>query len=477
MMKIAVFGDVHANLDALDAVFQHAADQGVLAYWCTGDLTGFGPQPDEVVRRIRGMKAVSVLGDFDRKVLKFEQKKEKWRSSKRPEYFLALQWALENLTEVSKEYLLDLPHTIAFGIGDHRILLGHGSPDSIKDEISLNSGEKRLKQYSSKSGADVILTGKTHQPFCRRVKGVYFINPGNVSNPQDGNLGAQYAILKIDPGSLQKDRKKRLELEVVPHQVEYDYQTTVEKIRSRGLPEAYAQMLLQGKDLAEVLKTPESWEIPGLEDESWWVAPFKSLKNRQADEDQRLEEVIRIAAGYQCNLDHIQQAEHLALRLFDGLQPLHRLGPDERYWLRCASLLHDIGKPQGNKGHHKTALELILNDQDLPFEEQQRKIIGLIARYHRSAWPKEKHDQYVSLPSVLQRKVTILSSILRVADGLDSPRRGNVIDLEVKFSADEITIKCLVNQQAKKEKKRALGKGELMEFAFDRELYIEWHRM
>jgi exopolyphosphatase/guanosine-5'-triphosphate,3'-diphosphate pyrophosphatase len=264
---------------------------------------------------------------------------------------------------------------------------------------------------------------------------------------------------------------------VVPYRIKYDYQRTVEKIRSRGLPEAFAQMALQGKGLAAVLKNPESWEIPGLEDESWWIAPFKSLQNRQEDEDQRLDKISKIAAGYQCNLDHVQQAEHLALQLFDGLQPLHRLGPDERYWLRCASLLHDIGKPQGNKGHHKAALELILNDKNMPFGQQQRKIIGLIARYHRSAWPKEKHDQYISLPAVLQRKVTILSSILRVADGLDSPRRGNVIELDVKFSEDEITIKCLVNQQAKKEKKRALGKGELMEFAFDRDLYIEWHRM
>jgi len=242
-MKIAVFGDVHANLDALDAVLEHAANQGVLAYWCTGDLIGFGPEPDEVVRRIRDTKTTSILGDFDRRVLKFERKKDKWRLSKRPECFLSLQWALENLSEVSQEYLLDLPQSLEFGIGDYRILLVHGSPDSIKDEISLNSGEKRLKQYGSKSGADVILTGKAHQAFCRRVKDVFFINPGNVSNSMDGDLRAHYSILKIDPGSLQTGGNKRLDIEVLPYRIEYDYHKTVEKIRSRRLPEALVHVM------------------------------------------------------------------------------------------------------------------------------------------------------------------------------------------------------------------------------------------
>jgi exopolyphosphatase/guanosine-5'-triphosphate,3'-diphosphate pyrophosphatase len=151
------------------------------------------------------------------------------------------------------------------------------------------------------------------------------------------------------------------------------------------------------------------------------------------------------------------------------------LNEDQRFWLRCGAYLHDIGK--GNKKHHLKALNLILKSKALDFSPRERNIIGSIARYHRSEDPNDKHENLRNLPVVDQRVVTILSSILRVADGLDTSPRGNVIDLVCDFSRKEITIKCRVEEQAERQKRRALGKGELMEFAFDRDLYIEWHRI
>jgi exopolyphosphatase/pppGpp-phosphohydrolase len=238
-------------------------------------------------------------------------------------------------------------------------------------------------------------------------------------------------------------------------------------------------MLLQGCPLEQVKRHPEAWQVPEPEegDSSWLDVPLlKHLTPSDGDDDQVLDAVRKLSEVYTYSVDHIQHTTDLVLTLFDELAPLHRLGPKERFWLRCAALLHDIGKPQGNKGHHKTARDIILETPHLPFEQPERKIIASIARYHRRAWPKDKHDLFSSLSPVHQRAVIILASILRVGDGLDSPHRGNVESLSCRFSPDEITIKCMVKKKAKKERKRALQKGKLLEFAFERKLFIQWHR-
>jgi hypothetical protein len=361
-------------------------------------------------------------------------------------------------------------------MGDTVILLTHGSPASRKESLTPRTPEKRFRELAAKAQAQLIICGHSHQPFTRQLKQAYFINPGSVGRQSDGDPRAGYAILELDPSLLVIDHPGELNLDIQHFKVEYDLEQAVNAIRKRNLPEAFAQMLIQGRDLEQVLQEPEKWQVPDLEEQSWWVTPFQN-KSRRQSEDDRLAEVIQLAEKHSFCPDHYQQTTHLALRLFDELRPLHRLGPDERFWLRCGSLLHDIGKPKGNKNHHLKALKVILKSKKLPFSSRERNIIGSIARYHRSDWPKEKHDHFSTLPVVDQRVVTILSSILRVADGLDASHQENVLDLKCVFSPQEITIKCQVKEQAQKQKKRALGKGELMEFAFNRDLYIEWHRV
>lgn len=475
-MKIAVISNLHANLPALEAVFRHTREQEVEAFWCLGDLIGYHPHPDLIISKLQELDAVSVLGDFDRQVLKFQTKKEKWRLTKRSEEFLAVQWASENLSPSSLNYLENLPEEIKTAVEEVKILLVYGDPCSIKGRLTSETSKKRFRQLAAESNVDIVITGYSHLPFYYQIGDTHFFNPGSVGSPFDGDPRASYLILEVGPKIRGEDHLLSSEVKHQFFRIEYDIQSTVDSIRRIGLPEAYAQCLLRGQNLETVLVEPEKWVVSVPDEERWWKNPYPSLQIRQAEEDQQLEKVIQLAKKNGSNLDHIYQVVFLALSLFDKLQPLHRLGPEERYWLRCGALLHDIGKNEGNKNHHKTALAKILEEPDLPFTDREQHIISLIARYHRKAWPQEKHDSLVSLPAVDQRKVAILASLLRVADGLDSPPRGNVQALEVLFTPDEITISCQVKRKAAKEKKRALGKGELLEFIFDRNLHIEWHR-
>jgi exopolyphosphatase/guanosine-5'-triphosphate,3'-diphosphate pyrophosphatase len=138
-------------------------------------------------------------------------------------------------------------------------------------------------------------------------------------------------------------------------------------------------------------------------------------------------------------------------------------------------LLHDIGWIEGQKGHHKTSLYLILDAPDLPFDQRERFIVGSIARYHRGALPKHKHEHFAALSPVDQRIVTILAAILRVADGLDRTHQSVVQDLQCELTPPEVVVNCVARGNAGPEQERALDKGDLLERAFDRELIIKWH--
>ena len=89
----------------------------------------------------------------------------------------------------------------------------------------------------------MIICGHSHRPFVRQVDGVWFINTGSVGRPDDGDPRACYAILEIDSESIQ----------VQHYRLEYDVERAVAAIRENELPEAFAQMLLQGRDLDTVL--------------------------------------------------------------------------------------------------------------------------------------------------------------------------------------------------------------------------------
>lgn len=473
-MRVGLLSDIHANLPALEAVLAHGAAQGVELFWNVGDSIGYGAQPDQVLRLLRQGGITSIRGNFDGMVLKVPKKKSKWREKKHPDLFLSLVWAYDNLTVPSRDYLTSLPKAIRMRLGGTRLLLTHGSPASRKEGLTRETPEDRLRGLLGEAQAEIVICGHSHEPFFRKLPEGYFINPGSVGRQVDGDPRASYAVLELAPGILQEDPPRALELEVRHFRVPYDVEGAVDEIRRRGLPEAFAQMLVQGRDLGVVLRTPENWQVPPLESQRWWKVESESRFSQEL-EGERIQAVIDLAEEYDYPAEHVQQTTFLALRLFDELQPLHRLGAAERFWLQCGSLLHDIGK--GKKNHHLKALNLILESGDLPFTPREKNIIGSIARYHRSEYPREDHSHLADLAVVDQRAVTILSSILRVADGLDASPRGNIRDLECSFSATEITVKCLVNTQAEKQKRRALGKGELLEFAFERDLYIEWHRV
>jgi Exopolyphosphatase len=193
-----------------------------------------------------------------------------------------------------------------------------------------------------------------------------------------------------------------------------------------------------------------------------------------SEADDRLKPVMQLARVCDFEVAHSLHVTHLALQLFDGLQTLHKLGEQERFYLQSGGLLHDIGWIEGWRSHHKTSLAIILRTPILSFTNKERLIIGSIARYHRQALPNPHHDNFAALDYPNQRLVKTLASLLRLADGLDRTHQNLVRDVSCKVSDERITLLCKVLRPAEDERTSGLDKGDLFEKVFKRKLGIEW---
>jgi exopolyphosphatase/guanosine-5'-triphosphate,3'-diphosphate pyrophosphatase len=122
-----------------------------------------------------------------------------------------------------------------------------------------------------------------------------------------------------------------------------------------------------------------------------------------------------------CNYqaDHAQHVARLALAVFDQTRAVHALTDREREWLEYAATMHDLGVHISYARHHRHSQYLIKNGDLRGFDPSEIEVMGLVARYHRRGTPKKSHDDYAQLPAGLRRTVRVLSSILRLAEGLD----------------------------------------------------------
>jgi putative phosphoesterase len=437
--KVALISDIHGNLDALKAVVKDAEKSGLEVFLNVGDAVGFGIYPSQVVQALRSPAFLSVLGNVDLEIL------EALRLGKPSDGDNAEKFSIKELSPSDVAYLQSLPRELRFEIAGTRVLLTHGSPDSIDEHIYPDSSEERLKEIAAKAEADVVVTGHTHLQMNRSVDGVTFINPGSVGRPVSGEPKAEYAVLSFSP------------LRVEFRKVAYDIEALADEMRKKALPESHVQVLLRAVNLNTVEKQEKS-------------LARKALWKRRST----IRKVRDIAKNYFPDESHADQDRKLALMMFSRTKRMQSLGPKERYWLECAAILHDIGRSRGDKRHHRHSLGLILNDPALPFTQRERYIIGSIARYHRKALPNRKHFNLRPLSRTEREKVAVLSSILRVADALDYSHRSVVKKVNLKSLADRMALECFFSGQHYLEDQSVKKRKDLFEKVFKKNLAIVW---
>ena len=167
-MRYAVFTDVHANLEALEAVLAEidtlSKEEPIDQIWFLGDLVGYGPNPNECITMLRKRTDVIIAGNHDwAAVGKIDL--EDFSTAAR----VSAEWTAQQLTEEHRAFLTNLPERLE--IGDCTLV--HGSPYGPLWEYLTSEAlaERSFQHFSSR----LCLVGHTHVP-------VIFQQPDSISN-------------------------------------------------------------------------------------------------------------------------------------------------------------------------------------------------------------------------------------------------------------------------------------------------------
>lgn len=225
-MLLALIGDIHGNLPALEAVLERIDDEGIQTVLNTGDAVGGFPWPNEVVDLLRRRDIPSVQGEVDRMAAGFLRRGKSIRGKASPEMLAHLEWTYDRLRSDNLEHLGTLPRHRALCYEGIDVFLCHGSPSSQSDSLLEDDEEARFLRQRETANAPVVVCGRTHRPFWRDVAGTHFIDPGSVGIPAEGRAVARYAVLDTeqDPWSV--------DLAAAP----YDLDAALRRLDDLGLP-------------------------------------------------------------------------------------------------------------------------------------------------------------------------------------------------------------------------------------------------
>jgi exopolyphosphatase/guanosine-5'-triphosphate,3'-diphosphate pyrophosphatase len=175
-------------------------------------------------------------------------------------------------------------------------------------------------------------------------------------------------------------------------------------------------------------------------------------------------EFVRSCHGDEPHALHVAQ---LALALFDALANSCDLKKSDRKLLEAAALLHDVGYFIAYSSHHKHSYHLIRHAELFGFTPRERELIAQIARYHRKAIPKRKHETFQALHEDDRQRVERLGGILRLADGLDRRRNSSVEAISCEFHGSAVTLRLSGAEDMSLEIFGATAKKDLFEKAFE----------
>jgi exopolyphosphatase/guanosine-5'-triphosphate,3'-diphosphate pyrophosphatase len=158
----------------------------------------------------------------------------------------------------------------------------------------------------------------------------------------------------------------------------------------------------------------------------------------------RLKAINTLFNSFPYEAEHVKKVSSLSLKIFDDLKSLHKCSDEEREYLEAASLLHEIGFGISHSSHHKHSYYIIRNSELMVgFNFDEIEIIALIARYHRKSPPKPKHVEFNKISPANQLIVKKLSSIIRIADGLDRSHQGIAEEISCELQNEVVVFRFL----------------------------------
>ena len=212
-MRIGLIADIHGNLIALEKVLSELQQEHVDHIICLGDVAALGPQPYEVLERLRELQCPVVMGNTD-----------DWYLQPIPagddELREIVEWGLQQFTDADLKYLRSFQPVIELTLETGETLLCyHGSPRSYSDVIASTTDASEIRSMFAGYQAQIMVGGHTHVQMLRRYAQAWLINPGSVGLPGVGPdkedlprnkhvHWAEYAIITLHNGHVSFDLRR-----------------------------------------------------------------------------------------------------------------------------------------------------------------------------------------------------------------------------------------------------------------------------
>lgn len=222
---LALLSDIHANVEALDAVLRDIDARAPGARLvCAGDVVGYGADPEACLQRLVERDAVIVRGNHEEMVLGVRDTRQCVAAGIR-----AVTWTQRTLTRPLIALLRGLPNVAR--AGEHgEVVVCHGTVDDAGIYVSNASRAAAAiaRARAMFRGVRLVVCGHTHTPMWLHSDGALLVNPGAVGQARDGVVRARYAL--VDPCTVHAASAA-----VKFFDVDYDASRTVEKMRAAGL--------------------------------------------------------------------------------------------------------------------------------------------------------------------------------------------------------------------------------------------------
>ena len=233
-MRIAIISDIHANLEALEAVSATIRKQTIDTIVCLGDIVGYGASPNPCIELIRSHTPYILLGNHDEAAIDLV----------RAEYFnpyarIAAEWTHDELTEEHRVFIRNLPFTLEI----EGLLFVHSSPHEPSEWNYIITDADAQENFPAFS-QPVCFVGHSHLPgiFASDMRDgpvergkKFIVNVGSVGQPRDNDPRSSFGIFDTERWEYQNLR------------VDYAIDAAAAKIRKAALPKPLADRLFVGR--------------------------------------------------------------------------------------------------------------------------------------------------------------------------------------------------------------------------------------
>ncbi len=226
-MRIAVLSDIHANVQALEAVMNDIVNQQCEHVFCLGDLALAGPQPKEVMDYVMNQQGAWTIiqGNTDKMIAQYGPEVVEFLEAQYPVMANAIADDITLLDDSHRAFLEGLPPQLSLDVEGCSVLLVHGSPRANNEDILPEMPLEEVEEIISGTKEKLILCGHTHIPCGYQTNtNQTVVNVGSVGRPMTEQPKACYAIIDFSQGSF----------EIRHRFVDYDNQTAAKIMTERG---------------------------------------------------------------------------------------------------------------------------------------------------------------------------------------------------------------------------------------------------